>query len=170
VPSDRLLADPKIGGQGDDRAHIRWDRCVMAHWTTHTTSDAAPDRVLDVLTDPAAIREWSPIPFDLDELDGERLEAGSRARVSGSLAGLQVGFDVEVHAADEAGLELTAKGPIGIDVRYELAPRHGGSDVTASVSLHRGRGLTGRLMERATGALLSAGALDGAAGRIARAA
>ena len=38
------------------------------------------------------------------------------------------------------------------------------------MSLRRGGGLTGRLVANATAALLSAGALDGAAGRIVRAA
>jgi hypothetical protein len=38
------------------------------------------------------------------------------------------------------------------------------------VAVRRGGGLTGRLVANATASLLSAGALDGAAGRIARAA
>jgi uncharacterized protein YndB with AHSA1/START domain len=142
----------------------------MAEFTTHTTADAAPDQVLQVLTDPDAIASWSPIPFEVEDLDGLRLEAGSHARVSGSLAGKRVGFDVEVHAADEGGLELSAEGPIGIDVLYELEPMDGGSEVTASVSVRDGSGITGRLLARATGALLAAGALDAAAGRIATAA
>jgi hypothetical protein len=83
---------------------------------------------------------------------------------------VSVGFDVEVHAADKQLLELSADGPVGIDVRYELAPAEAGSEVLASVSLRRGGGITGRLVANATAALLSAGVLDGAAGRIARAA
>ena len=142
----------------------------MARFTAHTTADAAPEQLLEVLTDPDAIRNWSPIPFDVEDLDGLRLEAGSRARVSGSLAGRRVGFDIEVHAADEGGLELTAEGPIGIDVLYELEPVAGGSQVTASVGVRDGSGFTGRLLAKATGALLAGGALDAAAGRIVRAA
>ena len=84
-----------------------------------------------------------------------RLAAGTRARVTGKVAGVRVGFDVEVHSADEELLELSADGPIGIDVRYELAPAHTGSEVHASVSLRRGGGLTGRLVANATAALLS---------------
>jgi Polyketide cyclase / dehydrase and lipid transport len=143
---------------------------VMAQWTTSTQANARPDQVLEVLTDPDAIRLWSPIDFDVEDLDGVRLSAGSTARVSGKLAGVRVGFDVEVHAADVDGVELTAHGPIGIDVRYELAPAAGGSEVTASISLRRGGGITGRILSQATAALLSAGALDGAAKGIARAA
>jgi hypothetical protein len=143
---------------------------VMAQWTTSTQANARPDQVLEVLTDPDAIRLWSPIDFDVEDLDGMRLAAGSTARVSGKLAGVRVGFDVEVHAADEESVELTAHGPIGIDVRYELAPAAGGSEVTASISLRRGGGITGRILSQATAALLSAGALDGAARGIARAA
>ncbi len=142
----------------------------MANWTATTTTTATPDQILEVLTHPDEIRRWSPIDFDLDELDDVRLAAGTRARVTGKVAGVRVGFDVEVHSADEELLELSADGPIGIDVRYELAPAHTGSEVHASVSVRRGGGLTGRLVANATAALLSTGVLDGAAGRIARAA
>jgi hypothetical protein len=142
----------------------------MANWTATTTTKATPDQVLQVLTHPEQIRRWSPIDFDVDELDSRRLAAGTRARVTGRLAGVSVGFDVEVHSADDGLLALSADGPVGIDVRYELAPAEAGSEVLASVSLRRGGGITGRLVANATAALLSAGVLDGAAGRIARAA
>jgi Polyketide cyclase / dehydrase and lipid transport len=141
----------------------------MANWTATTTANATTDQVLDVLTLPEEIRRWSPIDFDLEDCDG-RLAAGTRTRVTGRLAGVPVGFDVEVHAADDDGLRLTADGPIGIDVLYELAPAKTGAELNASVSLRKGRGLTGRLVANATAALLSAGVLDNAAGRIARAA
>ncbi len=68
----------------------------------------------------------------------DRLAAGTRTRVTGRLAGVPVGFDVEVHAADEEGLRLSADGPIGIDVRYELVPANAGAELNASVSLRRG--------------------------------
>jgi hypothetical protein len=142
----------------------------MANWTATTTTKATPEQVLEVLTHPEEIRRWSPVDFDVDELDAKRLGAGTRARVTGRLAGVRVGFDVEVHSADEQLLELSADGPVGLDVRYELSPAKAGSELYASVSLRRGGGITGRLVEGATAALLSAGVLDGAAGRIARAA
>lgn len=142
----------------------------MARWTATTTANATPEQLLEVLTHPEEIRRWSPVDFDLDELASRRLAAGTRTRVTGRLAGVKVGFDVEVKAANQAGLELTADGPIGIDVRYDLAPAASGSEVTASVGLRRGSGLSGRLISQATAALLSAGALDGAARSIARAA
>jgi Polyketide cyclase / dehydrase and lipid transport len=142
----------------------------MANWIATTTTTATPDQVLEVLTHPDEIRRWSPIDFDVDDLDSVRLAPGSTARVTGRVAGVSVGFDVEVHAADAGLLELSADGPIGIDVRYELQPAKAGSEVCASVSLRRGGGITGRLVEKATAALLSAGVLEGAAGRIAQAA
>ena len=142
----------------------------MANWTATTTTTATPDQILEVLTHPDEIRRWSPIDFEVDELDTARLSPGSTARVTGRVAGVSVGFNVEVHAADTGLLELSADGPIGIDVRYELQPAKAGAEVCASVSLRRGGGITGRLVEKATAALLSAGVLDGAAGRIARAA
>jgi polyketide cyclase/dehydrase/lipid transport protein len=142
----------------------------MAQYMASTTARATPEQLLQVLTDPDEIRSWSPIPFELEELDGRRLEAGGLARVSGSLIGKHVGFDVEVHAADAAGLELTAAGPISIDVVYHLEPVEGGSELTASVGVRDGGGITGRLLAKATAALLKTGALDAAARRIARAA
>ena len=142
----------------------------MAHWSATTTTQATPEQLLAVLTHPEEIRRWSPVDFDIDDLDTSRLAPGTRARVTGRLAGVRVGFDVEVHAADEDVLELSADGPVGLDVRYELAPADAGSELYASVSLRRGGGITGRLVANATAALLAAGALEGAAGRIARAA
>jgi hypothetical protein len=142
----------------------------MANWTATTTAQATPDQILEVLTHPEEIRRWSPIDFDVDELDAARLAAGTRARVTGKVAGVRVGFDVEVHFADSRLLELSADGPVGLDVRYELAPADAGSELNASVSLRPGDGITGRLVANATAALLTAGVLDGAADRIARAA
>jgi uncharacterized protein YndB with AHSA1/START domain len=142
----------------------------MAQWTTRTQANASPEQVLEVLTDPDAIRLWSPIDFDVEDLSGPRLSAGDVTRVTGRVAGFNVGFDVEIHAAAEGGIELSADGPIGIDVRYDLMPADGGSEVTATIGLRRGGGITGRLISQATAALLSAGALDGAARSIARAA
>ena len=143
----------------------------MGHWTATATANATPEQVLDVLTHPEEIRRWSPIDFDVDELaENRRLSAGTRTRVSGRVAGVSVTFDVAVHAATDGRLELSADGPIGLDVRYELEPASGGAELTASVAIRRGGGLTGRFVASATETLLSAGALDGATGRIARAA
>jgi hypothetical protein len=137
-------------------------------WTATARANATPGQVLEVLTHPEAIRRWSPVDFDLDELEGRRLAAGARGRVTGRVAGVTVGFDLEIRAADEARLELSAQGPVAFDVRYELMQDEAGAELNASVSMRRGGGLTGRLVEKATAALLSAGALEGAAGRIAR--
>jgi hypothetical protein len=140
----------------------------VLEWTATTRANATPDQVLEVLTHPEEIRRWSPVDFDLDGLDGRRLAAGTRGRVTGKLAGVRVGFDVEVHTADERRLELSADGPVGLDVRYELTTDEAGAELRAHVSMRRGGGLTGRLVANATAALLTAGALEGAAGRIAR--
>jgi hypothetical protein len=141
----------------------------MRTWTATTTAAAHPAAVLDVLTDPDAASRWAPVPFDVDDLDGERLLAGSRARVSGRLAGRRVGFELEVHEADESGIQLSASGPVAFDVDYRLSEAQcGGSEVRASVSVRSSGGLTGRLLAEATGALLTAGALHAALGRIAK--
>ena len=142
----------------------------MSSYTTTIETSASPEQVLAVLTDPSAIRSWSPVPFELDGLYADTLAAGTEARVSGSLAGMRVGFDVRVHSADAEGLRLSADGPVAMDVAYGLRPSDGGSEVSASVSLGRSRGFTAKLIGKATEAMLAAGALDGAANRIAAAA
>jgi hypothetical protein len=81
----------------------------VSEWTATAQANATTDQILEVLTHPDEIRRWSPVDFDLDELDGRRLAAGSRGRVSGRLAGVPVGFDVEIHTADESRLELSAE-------------------------------------------------------------
>ena len=139
----------------------------MRTWTATATAEAHPEAVLHVLTDPDAASRWAPVPFDVE--DDRRLAAGSRARVSGRLAGRRVGFELEVHEADESGIQLSASGPVAFDVDYRLsAAGCGGSEVRASVSVRSGGGLTGRLLAEATGALLTAGALHAALGRIAK--
>jgi hypothetical protein len=142
--------------------------------STHTSTASAtipaatPRDVLALLTAPEAIATWAPVAFEVDALDSRRLRTGSRARVSGGLAGRRVAFDVDVHLADEERLVLTAEGPVGLDVEYRVTPTDSGSRVRARVSVRRGDGLLGRLLAQATGALLSGGALDVALGRITR--
>jgi hypothetical protein len=140
----------------------------MGIWQTSKTIESEPQRVLAALTDPDTIQRWSPIQFDLEELDSRRLETGSRARVAGRIAGREVGFEIEVLAADEDGLWLRATGPIEIEVEYVFAPRGAWTEVDASVSVAARSGLLGRLLSSATDGLLAAGALDKAVGRIAR--
>jgi Polyketide cyclase / dehydrase and lipid transport len=139
----------------------------MRTWTTETTVTGLPDEVLALLTEPDAIARWTPVPFELIDLDTDRLVSGTRARVRGRLAGRSLEFDVEVLAADDERLALVATGPISIDVEYRLRPAPRGSNVSASVSVS-GRGLIGRVVAQATDALLAAGALDLAVGRIRR--
>ena len=139
----------------------------MKTWTATTTVDAAPEAVLDVLTDPDAIARWAPLPFDVDDLDTPRLMSGTTARVSGRLAGRRVGFEVEVFEAEDGRLSLAATGPVGLDVNYDLEATDTGSEVKASVSVRNGKGITGRLLGEATNALLSAGALTHAVSRLA---
>jgi len=140
----------------------------MRTWTAFKRVDAAPDAVLAALTSTDAARDWSPVPFELDDETAGRLSAGSRVRVSGQLVGRRVGFDVDVHEAGDGRLALTASGPVAMDVAYEARALGGGSEVSASVSVRRGGGVLGRLAESATAALLQAGALGLAMDRIAQ--
>src|SRR5918995_3774644 len=132
--SSRMTADRPWGRAGSSRRPTTREAAAarvpaMRTWTATTTTAARPEDVLDVLCDPEAAARWAPLPFDVEELDGRRLATGSRARVSGKLAGRRVGFDVEIHEASDRGLSLAADGPVGFDVEYQLAPVAGGSEV-----------------------------------------
>jgi hypothetical protein len=138
----------------------------MRTFTAHTTSTSAPLEILDQLTDPSAIARWAPVPFDVLELDDERLYRGARVRVGGHLAGQRAEFSVNVTDVTDERLTLVADGPISLDVEYAVRPAGPGSRIHASVSV-LGHGLIGRLLAKATEALLAAGALQGALNRLA---
>jgi hypothetical protein len=138
----------------------------MCTWRSNTTVSGAPAEVIELLTEPAAIARWAPVPFEVIALDTSRLESGSHAHVAGRLAGRSVEFDVDVLEATDERLELVANGPVQLGVRYLLRPHEIGSEIDASVSVE-GRGWFGRLLAKATEALLAAGALRLALERIA---
>jgi Polyketide cyclase / dehydrase and lipid transport len=131
----------------------------MGTWITQTTVDGAPDEVLAVLTDPEACSRWSPIEFEFDDLDG-RLAGGMRTRVAGRLAGRKIDFCLEVLEAGEDRLALRARGPIEIDVDYRVRPVEDRSEIEARIDVKPRGGLAGRLLSRATDALLAGGMLD----------
>lgn len=139
----------------------------MRSWHSNATVPASPSAILGILTDPEAIARWSPIPFEVVELDGTRLDSGTHARVAGRLAGHAVEFDVDVVRASDGRLELVAHGPISMDVRYQALPAGSWSRVEASVGVE-GRGLCGRVLAKATETLLAGGALRMALDRLAR--
>jgi carbon monoxide dehydrogenase subunit G len=137
----------------------------MPTYTTDHTIAAEPEAVLEFLTDPRAIARWSPVDFDVEH--SAPLCSGATTKVCGRLAGCPVEFDVEVHEASRERLALTATGPVGLDVSYRLQSSGCATRVEAAVSVARGRGLVGLALARATEAMLAAGALRAAVGRIA---
>jgi hypothetical protein len=140
----------------------------MGTWETRTTVMGDPEDVLEVLTDPYAAQRWSPIGFELEQIEGDRLVSGSRAVLSGKLAGRSVKFEVNVLKAGDGQLELQAKGPVEMDVRYIAAALGEMTEVKASVAVRSAGGLMGRLISSATDALLAGGALNIAVQSVAR--
>jgi phosphate uptake regulator len=140
----------------------------MATWQTTTRVKGEPEHVLDVLTDPSLARRWSPIGFELEQLDGDRLRSGSHAVLSGKLAGRGVSFDVHVLKASDGHLELRAVGPVEMDVAYDAVLADDGTEVKAKVSVRSAGGLIGRMLSSATDALLAGGALGVAVQGVAR--
>jgi hypothetical protein len=138
----------------------------MGTWVTQQRMEGVPEKVLDLLTRPEAIARWTPIPFELVDFDRDRLAAGDKVHVCGMLAGRTLAFDIDVADAGDGRLALAATGPIDIDVEYVARPAVRGSEVRARVAVS-GQGLRGRVLAKATDALLAAGALNSAVGRIA---
>src|SRR3954451_144666 len=143
------------------RAHTD-SEAPMATWETRTTVKGQPEHVLEVLTDPTSASRWSPIGFELEELDGDRLRSGTRAVLTGKVAGRGVSFDVHVIKASDGQLELRAVGPVEMDVAYDAVPADEGTEVKASVAVRSAGGLIGRMISSATDALLAGGALNAA--------
>lgn len=131
----------------------------MCTWRSTATVPGSPADVLAFLTEPDAIARWAPVPFEVLAFDGERLRSGSHARIAGRLAGRSVEFDVVVLTASDDRLELVADGPISLNVRYVVQPVGSRSKLDASISVD-GRGFFGRVLAKATEALLRAGALN----------
>jgi phosphate uptake regulator len=140
----------------------------MAVWETRTIVNGAPEDVLEVLTDPAAARRWSPVGFELEQIEGDRLRSGTRAVLSGRIAGRGVSFDVEVIKASDGQLELRAVGPVEMDVAYDAVAAGDATEVVASVAVRSAGGLLGRMLSSATDALLAGGALNMAVQGVAR--
>jgi hypothetical protein len=140
----------------------------MATWQTQTAVQATPEQIIDVLTDPKAAVRWSPIDFEVEHIDGDRLRTGGRARVTGRLAGREIAFDIDVIHADAQHLLLTATGPIEIDVKYDVEELDSHVELRAWVTIRSRGGLFGRILSGATEGLLGAGMLNAAVSRIAR--
>ena len=141
----------------------------MATWETRTTVAGEPEQVLEVLTDPDAARRWSPIGFELEAIEGDRLRSGTHAVLSGKLAGRGVKFEVHVLKASGGQLELHAKGPVEMEVLYDAVPVDCcRSEVTAQVNVRSAGGILGRMLSSATDALLAGGALAVAVQSVAR--
>jgi hypothetical protein len=139
-------------------------------WTAETAIASDPEQVMEVLTRPCAISAWAPVPFEVEGLNTDRLETGSRARVAGYLAGKELAFDVEVHEASDGTLRLTAVGPfVEMDVAYDVLPFETHSQVHASIDV-KGKGVMGRFVAKAVEGFLAGGALAGALGQLALAA
>jgi uncharacterized protein YndB with AHSA1/START domain len=140
----------------------------MRTWRAQTIVPAPPEEVLEVLTHPAALARWSPVGFEIEELDSAHLRSGTRARVAGSLAGHRVAFDVDVMQADPELLRLQARGPVGMDVEYTITPVPHGSAVDAAVTVRGERGVTKALIARSLHLLLAVGGLEVALARLCR--
>lgn len=87
--------------------------------------------------------------------------------MAGRLAGRSVEFDVDVLQASEERLELVADGAISLGVRYVMRGASAATEEHIAVSVEGG-GLLGRVLAKATEALLAAGALRISLERIAR--
>jgi polyketide cyclase/dehydrase/lipid transport protein len=126
-----------------------------------------PTTVMELLTDPSACRLWAPVDFELEHLDGQRLLAGSQARVCGRVGGRAVCFDVSVVEAREGRLSISASGPFDVEAFYEAEGDCAGTELRARVSVASRGGVRGRLVSSVAEAFLARGALQHALKRMA---
>jgi hypothetical protein len=140
----------------------------MGSWRSRATFSGDPEKILDLLTDPQQVRAWSPINFEVEDLEADRLQTGAIMHVHGKLAGRRMSFDVEVFKASDGKLHLQAQGPVELEVEYGIDDE--GGELHAWVDVRSAGGLIGRVAASATDALLAAGALEQAVKKIARAA
>jgi hypothetical protein len=139
----------------------------MSSWTSSATFHGDPERVIQLLTDPEAAREWAPVDFTVDDLRGSRLHTGDVAHVAGRVAGRRLSFDVEVLNASKGKLVVHAVGPVDIDVEYGIHPEKDGSEeLRVWIDVSSAGGLIGRLVASATDAAFAAGALERVVQRI----
>jgi hypothetical protein len=141
---------------------------TMGTWRAQIDVRADPEQVLETLTDVGACEAWSPVGFDIDDLDSGRLRAGTKVAVSGAIIGRRVRFCVEIVRADAERLVLRATGPVEMLADYVVRPAAEGSRVHAAISVRRGTGGGAGMAARATSIMLGAGALKHALARIAR--
>jgi hypothetical protein len=137
-------------------------------WRSRTTVLAAPEDVIDTLTDTAACSRWSPVPFAVDGGDGHRLRPGTIRRVTGRVLGAPVRFHLHTLEATPRQLRLHARGPVEIRVAYALTPLAQGCAVDAHVSVEPSRSPLGRVVASTIGLMLTGGTLDLVLSRIAR--
>ena len=120
---------------------------------------ATPQRVLDVLSDPRAIKRWFPLPCEFDD-DVDRLRAGGSYKTHGRLAGRSLHAELQVLKGDERHIAVRLSGPVVLDLSAELAAEGVGTRAKIVASVHSGGGLSGKLLTPAASALLRGGALE----------
>jgi Polyketide cyclase / dehydrase and lipid transport len=163
-----LQESHRAADRGNRGAGLMGADLELRTWRSRIAAQAAPEVVLETLTDVSACRAWSPVGFTVDGLDGLPLRRGATPRVSGNLGGRRVHFQVEVLQADAERLRLYATGPVEMVVAYAVQAASPGSSVEAVVSVRAAPGWIGTVSERLTRLLLAGGALNHALARMAR--
>ena len=126
---------------------------------------ATPQRILEVLSDPRAVKRWFPLPCEFDD-DVDQLRAGETYKTHGRLAGRSLHADLRVLEGDERHIAVRLSGPVVLDLSAELVPDDTGTVARIVASVHSGGGLSGKLLTPAASALLRAGALEHTAAAI----
>jgi uncharacterized protein YndB with AHSA1/START domain len=127
---------------------------------THRASclvDADVDSVLAVVTDPALIEQWFPLPLRLFDHDGQPLQPGRTYRAKGKLGGRDLQVALAVEQADADGVKMTAEGPLAFGLDARCVAYGNRSKIEATITCRSGGGLSGKLFAAAAGPLLGPG-------------
>ena len=117
--------------------------------------DAPPDRVVAVLSDPEEAARWFPLPVELVDPPAAPVSEGDQMLSRGELAGQEVEFEIVIEEVRPDGVTLRATGPVECEITSHVEESGQGSDLTVSLDVSSGGGVTGGVMATAATPLVA---------------
>ena len=119
------------------------------------TVDAPADRVMAILSDPHEAQRWFPLPVELVDPPAAPVAEGDQMLSRGELAGQEVEFEIVIEEVREDGVTLRAHGPVECQIRARVVEVDAGTDLTVSLDVSSGGGISGGVMATAATPLVA---------------
>lgn len=119
------------------------------------TVDAPPERVMAVLSDPDEARRWFPLPVEIVDPPAAPVAEGDQMLSRGELAGQPVEFEIVIEELRDDGVTLRADGPVECRVRSRILAVDAGTELTVSLDVSSGGGISGGVMATAATPLVA---------------